>query len=265
MDATIYRLMAQTQQDHWWFSARRRILEAVLRRLPLPRPARVLEVGCGTGGNLRMLLRFGPVDAVEMDEYAIAVARTQGSGADVRKGWLPEAIPFEPARQYDLVCLFDVLEHCQDDRSALGALSSLLAPGGRLLVTVPAYQWLFGAHDRAHHHFRRYTVRRLRKTARDAGFEVCRSGYFNTLLFPLVAARRLLARAGLGDSDTDARMPSPVINRLLATVFGFEASLVPLFAFPFGTSVIAVLRRAERPGEGLRGERAGPLPLDQSR
>lgn len=244
MDATIYRLMAQTQQDHWWFSARRRILDAVLRRLPLPQPARVLEIGCGTGGNLVMLARFGRVDAMEMDEYAIEVARGQGSGANVRRGWLPEAIPFEPAGQYDLVCLFDVLEHCEDDQSALGALAALLSPGGRVLVTAPAYQWLFGAHDRAHHHFRRYTARRLRRISRHAGFEVCRSGYFNTLLFPLLATHRLLAGIGLGDSEHDARMPSPLINRLLATVFGAERLLLPRCAFPFGGSVIAVLRVA---------------------
>ena len=238
--------MAETQQNHWWFGARRRVLEAVLRRLPLPQPARVLEIGCGTGGNLRMLAQFGHVDAAEMDEYAIATARAQGSGADVRRGWLPEAIPFEPAGQYDVICLFDVLEHIEDDQSALRALSSLLSPSGRVLVTVPAYQWLFGAHDRAHHHFRRYTTRRLRSIARSAGFEVCRSGYFNTLLFPVLAARRLLARAGLGDSEDDARMPSPMVNRVLATVFGAERLVLPVFAFPYGSSAIAVLRRAER-------------------
>jgi len=245
LDATIYRLMAETQQNHWWFGGRRRILAAVLRRLPLPRPARVLEIGCGTGGNLQMLAGFGRVDAAEMDEYAIAIARAQGSGADVRRGWLPDAMPFEPAGQYDVICLFDVLEHIEDDESALRALRALLAPGGRVLLTVPAYQWLFGAHDRAHHHYRRYTTRRLRRIARAAGFEVCRSGYFNTLLFPVLAARRLLARAGRGEPEDDARMPSPLLNGVLAAVFGAERLVLPLFAFPYGSSAIAVLRRPE--------------------
>lgn len=245
MDASIYRLMASTQRDHWWFRARRSILEAQIRRLGLPSPARVLEVGCGTGGNLAMLARFGAVDAMEMDEYARGVA-SEASAADVRGGSLPDAIPFEPGPHYDLVCLFDVLEHCADDRAALASLLPFLRRGGRVLVTVPAYAWLFGDHDRAHHHHRRYTYGRLREVARGAGLRVESGGYFNTLLFPLVAVRRTLARLGIGRDD-DARMPSRWLNTVLGAVFGVERRVVPSVKFPFGTSVIAVLCAATSP------------------
>lgn len=259
MDASIYRLMAQTQRDHWWFRARRAILEAQILRLGLPSSARVLEVGCGTGGNLPMLARFGSVDAMEMDAYAAGVARESGC-ADVREGWLPDAIPFDACPKYDLVCLFDVLEHCADDRAALASLAPLLARGANVLVTVPAYNWLFGAHDRAHHHHRRYTLGRLRRVSDAAGYEVADGGYFNTLLFPLVAARRTLARAGIGRDEVDASMPSPALNRLLGGVFAFERRIVPRVKFPFGTSVIAVLRQAAGAGRGTAASRKCAVP-----
>jgi len=190
-----------------------------------------------------MLARFGTVDAMEMDEYARGVANEAGV-ADVRAGSLPDAIPFVRVARYDLVCLFDVLEHCEDDRAAIESIVPLLADGARVLVTVPAYSWLFGAHDAAHHHHRRYTLGRLSDVARGAGLRVESGGYFNTLLFPLVAIRRLLRRSGLGRDDDDASMPLPLLNSLLGAVFGLERWIVPTLKFPFGTSVIAVVRHS---------------------
>lgn len=146
MDPSIYRRMAQTQHDHWWFRARRSILKAQLERLGLPHPARVLEVGCGTGANLSMLSAFGQVDAMELDDFALEIAR-QEACADVRKGWLPNGIPFDGGARYDAVCLFDVLEHCENDHAALdvGADSilshradSILSQGWKPALRSPA-------------------------------------------------------------------------------------------------------------------------------
>ncbi|MFO1199830.1 MAG: hypothetical protein U1E86_22990 [Burkholderiaceae bacterium] len=149
---------------------------------------------------------------------------------------------FSGSVRYDLVCVLDVLEHCADDRASLASLLPLLARGGRVLVTVPAYDWLFGAHDLAHRHFRRYTYGRLRRVARDAGFDVECGGYFNALLFPLMALYRLLASLGMVRDDADVRMPSRALNGLFAWVFSLERGIVPRVKFPFGGSVIAVLR-----------------------
>jgi SAM-dependent methyltransferase len=161
---------------------------------------------------------------------------------DVRPGRLPDAVPFAGG-SFDLVCLLDVLEHIDDDRAALRRVRGLLRPGGRLLLTVPAYQWLYGAHDRAHHHRRRYSAADVRRRAREAGLETQRCGYFNTFLFPLVVARRIGQRRGEATDSADAALPGPALNRLLHTVFSSERWLVPRLLFPFGTSVLAVLAR----------------------
>jgi SAM-dependent methyltransferase len=233
--------MARAQHAHWWFRARREIIGRVIGRLRLPAGARLLEIGAGTGGNLAMLGRHGELCAMESDDFARQHA-CEASGLAVRAGHLPDAVPFADG-SFDLVCLLDVLEHIDDDCAALRRVRTLLRPGGRVLLTVPAYQWLYGAHDRAHHHRRRYSAREVRRKARQAGFEVQRCGYFNTLLLPLVVARRLGQRAGQATDSGDAALPGPALNRLLHAVFSSERWLVPRLLFPFGTSVLAVLGR----------------------
>jgi SAM-dependent methyltransferase len=243
MHPDLYREMARTQNEHWWFTARREILERVIARLGLPERAELLEIGAGTGGNLAMLSRHGSVAAVETDEFAGRHA-AQISGVSVRQGQLPDAIPFDDG-SFDLVCLFDVLEHVRDDRRALQRVRALLKPGGQAVVTVPAYQWLYGAHDLAHQHFRRYTARDLADKARAADLEVRRVGYFNSLLFPLVALRRAWQRTRSSRESKDALLPGPLVNRALYSVFSLERHIVPLALFPFGTSVLAVLGRED--------------------
>ena len=141
----------------------------------------------------------------------------------------------------DLVCLLDVLEHVEDDLSALRRIARLLKPGGRVLVTVPAYQWLWSPHDTAHHHYRRYTAHLLAQTAEQSGLTVHRIGYFNSLLFPLVAAVRLIGKLFSKKYSSDTTLPSPWINWLLLRIFVAERHVVARIGFPMGTSVIAVL------------------------
>lgn len=244
MEPEIYRDMAKLQEQHWWFAARRLILSAVISRLPLPLhpTADILEIGCGTGGNLGMLSRFGQISAVEMDDFARRQAEIVG-GIAVKSGALPAPLPF-PARTFDLVCVFDVLEHVEDDTSGLAAAGAMVNAAGRILITVPAYNWLFGAHDRAHHHFRRYTANDLARLAHAVGLKIERIGYFNTLLFPIIATTRILERFQQRVSASDAVLPSPTLNFLLKNIFAAEARIVGRTFFPFGTSVIAVLSRS---------------------
>jgi SAM-dependent methyltransferase len=236
--------MAETEASHWWFAGRRAILASVIAGLGLPAEAKVLEIGSGTGGNLVMLAEFGRVCAMEMDDAARALsAQRTGGRFDIRAGVCPAAVPFAGER-FDLVCLLDVLEHIEDDAGTLVEAGRRLAPGGRMLVTVPAYRWLWSAHDEFLHHKRRYSSAELRAKAERAGLSVDRMTHFNAVLFPLVAVARLLDRRR--GKAAGSPLPPPALNRLLRRLFGAERFFLQRRDFPFGVSLLAVLRL---PGE----------------
>lgn len=241
MEAQVFERMAELDSTHWWFVARRRILDSLIRRVVRPpRDARILEVGCGTGHNLEMLGRFGTVDASELDPTARALA-SRRLGREIAPAALPDLSAF-PESHYDLVALLDVLEHVSDDQAALGAIFGRLKPGGKLLVTVPGNPWMWSAHDEAHHHHRRYRQGQLAEVARAAGFEVDLLSPFNSLLFPLIAAARLAGKLTGRETADDAMPPQP-LNAAFKAIFSLESALVGRVPLPVGVSLVAVLRR----------------------
>lgn len=243
MDRAIYDRMAEIDGEHWWFVARRRIIATLIDRQVRPAPgARILEVGCGTGSNIEMLKAYGSVEAIEPDDgaRALAVGRT---GVPIQGGLLPDGVTLEDGA-FDLIVLLDVLEHIPGDREALAALVPKLAPGGRILVTVPAAPWMWSAHDAAHHHQRRYTMAMVKKVFADAGLRVRHATHFNTLLFPLIAAARIAGKI-TGREGGDDAMPPTTVNTLLTALFGSERHWVARSSLPFGVSIGLVAEPAK--------------------
>ena len=239
MDRAIFDRMAELDQTHWWYTARRQILSAfIAREIRPPAGARILEIGCATGHNVPMLRRFGTVDAVEMDGES-RVTASKRLGIDVRDAWLPELVGV-PEHHYDLVALLDVIEHVGDDRAALAAIARRLRPGGRILLTVPAHQWMWSGHDVLNHHHRRYSRKALVALVRDSGLKLDRIGYFNSILFPLAVAARM-ARKLTGKEGKDDALPPAAVNRLFAALFGAEAYLLGRVPLPPGLSLVAVV------------------------
>lgn len=245
MDRDVYRRMQELEATHWWFVGRRKILSEVISRLIRPaKSARILEAGCGSGGNLALLKSFGHVDAFEFDAQARARA-SDVAAMDIPFGALPDQLPEAPA-PYDLICMFDVLEHIEQDTASLKALADRLADGGALFLTVPAFPSLWSHHDNAHHHHRRYTKTSLEAVAAEAGFTVERSFYFNALLFPLAWAVRGLKSLVRSNAPDDA-LPPPFINTAMTRIFASERRLIGRVPMPFGLSLGAVLRRENAP------------------
>lgn len=241
MDPTAYESMSAVEDKHWWFVARRRIIASLIEQFARPPvEGKVLEAGCGTGGNLALLARYGKLDAFEFDPAARAKAADKRVAA-IDFGALPDQVARDDA-SYDLIALLDVLEHIEEDQASLKRLGHLLRDDGRLVLTVPAVPSLWSHHDEIHHHHRRYTRRSLEHCIAAAGLKVEQIGYFNSLLFPLAWVQRQLQRISGRNAPLDA-MPGPRLNGALQWVFGMERHLLGKVRMPIGLSLFAVVSR----------------------
>lgn len=238
MDRIVYDRMAAHDSTHWWYRARRDILADYLTRYAaLPADARILEIGCGTGHNLPMLSGFGRVEAIEIDPAARAIAGER-LGRPVGDAPLP-ALPGVERGAYDLVAVLDVVEHIEDDVAALKAMGDLLKPGGKILIAVPAHQWMWSAHDVVNHHHRRYSKATLAAAIERAGLRAKKLTYFNSLLFPLAAAARLAGRMTGRDDSDDSPPPKP-LNTAFETIFRLERHLVGRLPMTPGVSIVTL-------------------------
>jgi SAM-dependent methyltransferase len=252
MDQELMRATLAVEDDHWWYRGRRRIIRAELDRLPLPHPAEVLDAGCGSGRTLLELVDYGRVRGIELDPEVAEVARDRGLG-EVVQGRLEEVPWGEDS--FDLITCLDVIEHTPDDQRTLAELHRVCRPGGFLLVTVPAHQFLWSAHDVYNHHYRRYSRRRLRDSAHTAGWTVGRISAFNSLLFAPAAVVRLARRSAAGNAEgngdsargagDDLYTGPRWLNDTLEGPLRLEASWLRRGGtLPLGLSLLAVLRKS---------------------
>ncbi len=238
MERVVYDQMAALDQRHWWYVARRKVLtDLIRRRVQPPVNSRLLEIGCGTGHNLEMLRQFGDVDALEVDETARSLAEKR-LGKPVFAAPLPE-LEGIPKREYDVVAALDVVEHIPDDKAAIEGIARLLKPGGKLVATVPAHQWMWSAHDVVNHHQRRYSKGGLKRLIDGSPLRLESLGYFNSLLFPVAVAERLASKLR-GKEDADLSLPPELLNQALERVFAAERGLIGRVPLPPGLSLFAI-------------------------
>ena len=233
--------MRAVEDRHWWYVGTRLIALDTLRSLSLPEGARVLEAGCGTGGNCSMLSRFGAVFGVDVAELALDAA--SGRGVDLLAQASVASLPFAEG-SFDLVTSFEVLYHraVGDDVAALRELRRVLRPGGWLLLRLPAFEWLRGAHDEAVHTARRYTRTGLRAKLVAAGLEPRRITHVNGLLLPLATAKRVAERL-TGASGDDLGETPALAEGLFRGALALERRLLRRTDLPLGVSVMALARR----------------------
>jgi SAM-dependent methyltransferase len=242
MDEQLMQTMLQADERHWWYRGRRRIILAELDRLPLPSAARVLDAGCGSGRTLQELVRYGVVEGIELNPQAAEMAAGRGYG-EVKVGRLEE-LPWDEDT-FDLIACLDVIEHTPDDGVTFRELRRVCKPGGWLLVTVPAYQSLWSAHDEANHHYRRYARRSLREAAQRSGWHVQRMTSFNSLLLAPAAAVRLAQRGRRHTNSHSANLElgPDWLNGALERPLQAEARwLARGRTLPVGLSLLALLR-----------------------
>ncbi len=248
MEGVAYDQFLSLEREHWWFIGRRRCYFSLLEHfLPARTDMRILDVGCGMGGMLPELSRFGRPIGIDADRRSIEICRERGFGNSFLGGGQEIA-----ARDssIDLVTFFDCIEHLPDDRAALADAHRVLAPGGHLFISVPAYQFLFSNNDRVARHFRRYTRGDLVSKVRATGFTIVKATYVNVTLFPLILPAVLLykVKEAVWPKPNDERtnlshVPPRAINAVLAAIFGGEGRILRHLSAPFGHSIALLAKK----------------------
>jgi SAM-dependent methyltransferase len=242
--AAAYREHYEVEDRHWWFRGRWTVVEALLGRTSLPGNPRILDAGCGTGGNLQRYSRLGEAAGVDPSPEAVRFCRERGLESVEEAGL--ESLPFED-ESFDLIAATDVLEHVAAERDALREMWRVAAPDGVLLATVPAYMWLWSEEDENLHHHRRYTRQRLREAVEASGWRPETATYFNMFLLPPIALVRHLPRRR-GRQRSEVESTPPALDGPLSLPMRLEARLIRAgVSLPAGTSVGIVCRKAGRP------------------
>ena len=238
-----YPILFRVEQSHWWHIGRRKILAAFVEeicRSVTDRRPRILDVGCGTGANLLMLSKYGDAEGVDISEDALAFCRERGLDK-VRLG-AGEELPYDDGT-FDLVTAFDVVEHMDDDLAGLSEMRRVLRPGGRVLLFVPTFMFLWGLQDDVSHHRRRYRLPELRRVLEQAGFEIERTTYANiTFFLPILLIRKLMRLTGM-KAATENNINVTALNGVLGKLFGAESFFLRHMNLPFGVSGLCVARR----------------------
>jgi SAM-dependent methyltransferase len=250
LQAAYYSEYAAIQRDHWWYQARAEILEAILaRRLSPDRQRLILDIGCGPGGMRPMLSQFGRLASTDFTFEALQFCAAQKLDYLIAADGM--RLPFGDDC-FDAAVAFDVIEHLSDDALGARELFRVLKPQGWLFVTVPAFQFLWGRQDIVSHHFRRYNAGGLSQVIQGAGFEIQQISYFNSFLFPPVAAIRLAYRwLGLNSERAGKEMKSDFSvhhgwrNELPRRIFAAEKPFLLRGNLPFGVSLLCVARRPQ--------------------
>ena len=244
-----YPILFELEESHWWHIGRRRIIADFVRDIcaqVTDRTPRILDVGCGTGANVQMLSQFGDAEGVDISPDALAFCHARGL-AKVKLG-AAEELPYEDG-SFDLVTALDVVEHLDDDVAGLREMRRVLRPGGRVLLFVPTFMWLWGVQDDISHHRRRYRLPELRRAVIEGGFEVERTTYANiTFLWPTFLGRLFMRVTGIRP-ESESHINIVALNPLFARILGSEARFLRFMNFPIGVSGLCVARKIEPANE----------------
>ena len=243
MQAHHYPILFQVEETHWWYVGRRRIIQSLVERIgPTLNNSnpRILDVGCGTGANLKMLAAYGKAEGVDISSQAVEFCRQRG--LDSVKLGAAEQLPYEND-SFELVTALDVIEHLDDDNAGLQEMRRVLRPDGRVLLFVPAFMFLWGVQDDVSNHRRRYTLPSLLKAVEAAGFSVEWSSYANFSFFlPVLVVRSVMRWLGLR-AETEYGINISPLNGFFGHLFAAERFVLKRGGLPFGVSAVCIARR----------------------
>ena len=245
MQSHHYPILYQVEDSHWWYVGRRRIISSLVEKIRAtlnnPNP-RILDVGCGTGANLKMLANYGRAEGVDISPQAVEFCRERG--LDTVKLGAAEQLPYEDD-SFEIVTALDVIEHLDDDVAGLREIGRVLRRDGRVLLFVPAFMFLWGVQDDVSNHRRRYTLPSLVKAVEEAGFAVEWSSYANISFFlPVLLVRSVMRWLRLR-AATEYGINISVMNGPFSQLFAAERFILDRGKLPFGVSAVCIARRIE--------------------
>jgi SAM-dependent methyltransferase len=242
MQSHHYPLVYQVEERHWWYVGRRRIIACLVERISATlnnSSPRILDIGCGTGANLKMLAVYGQAEGVDISPQAVEFCRERG--LDLVKLGAIEHLPYE-TNSFELVTALDVIEHLDDDIAGLRETRRVLRADGRLLVFVPAFMFLWGVQDDVSNHRRRYTLPQLLSAVESAGFSIEWSSYANISFFlPVLLVRSVMRWFGLS-AATEYGINIPLLNGPFSRLFAAERFVLKRGKLPFGVSAVCIAR-----------------------
>lgn len=243
MKKITYDIEWNLESTHWWFSGRRRLLKFLLSYLSIQRDSPVIDVGCGVGSNLPLLKSMGfKVIGIDSESYGLSFAKNLSEVLLINGDVLN--LPVK-SNSIELVIATDILEHLDDDSIGIKEIHRTLTREGKLILTVPAFDFLWGIQDVVGMHKRRYSKNEFLKKIEREGFTVLKSSYFNFFLFfPIFLGRRLIRLFGL-KIESENKINSPLINFFLRTLFGIEPYILKYFSFPFGVSIFCIAKKRD--------------------
>ncbi|MDO8496205.1 MAG: class I SAM-dependent methyltransferase [bacterium] len=243
MEKNFYKTYFTIEENNWWFRVRRNLIFDLLQKYKVSKTAKIFDFGCGSGYTVGYLQKLG-YDTSGSDISAEAIEF--GLSKDVRNIAVARSGEIEPPEgNFDLILALDVIEHIEDDLGAIGAIERALRPGGMAILTVPAYQWLWGVQDEVAHHFRRYTMTGLTSVVKRSGdLTIIHKTYFNTFLFLPIAVVRMLSKwFNLRERESDFDISNGILNSIFYFIFNLETYFLKLFSFPFGVSILFILKK----------------------
>jgi len=242
MKKITYEIEWKLEKLHWWFIGRRKLIEFLISCAGTQEDCQVADIGCGVGSNLSLLLSMGfEVIGIDSEMYSLSLAKRRLSTISLINGDLLK-LPFK-TDSLDLIIATDVLEHLQDDTNGIKEIHRVLKKEGVVVLTVPAFQFLWGVQDEVGKHHRRYSKKQLIKKIEQEGLGILKSSYFNFFLFfPILFGRRMIHILGL-NIDSENGINTPFINFILKTIFSIEPFLLKYFSFPFGVSIFCIAKK----------------------
>jgi SAM-dependent methyltransferase len=246
MEDSIYEIMNEIEDEHWWYVSKRNIIHYILKYyLPdISAESKILEIGCCTGGNLKYFSNYyNNISGLEVNKTAIKYARIKTNNKmQIMCGLLPFNMDIKE-NDYNLIFMLDVLEHIEDDQAAIDEVYRIIGQNGYLAITVPAFQFLWSKNDVINDHKRRYTIKQLIKLGEKANFHrIVFSTYYNLFLsIPIVIIRLFNKIFKIENNELD--LPNKLLNKILIKIMSFERFLLKYIKFPFGISAIIILKK----------------------